>query len=133
MKLVNNLLSGAQRLLSLECLALAQKSGIDPANAVRILLAGGGRNVFLEKQIGPIIEKGDMSVGFTLDLMHKDVDLACRAGNDVGMPMFFGAVAREVYRLCINLVGKDKSVMTSALAMDQLTGSRIVPERPPVD
>ncbi|WP_417207679.1 NAD(P)-dependent oxidoreductase [Antarctobacter sp.] len=128
MKLVNNLLSGAQRLLSLECLALASNSGIAPTDAVRILLAGGARNVFLESQIGPIIEKGEMNVGFTLELMHKDVDLACRAGNDVGMPMFFGATTREMYRLCMTLLGGDQSVMTSALAIDQISGSRIVPE-----
>lgn len=127
MKLVNNLLSGAQRLLSLECLALAEKSGIAPTDAVRILLAGGARNVFLESQVGPIIERGDMNVGFTLELMHKDVDLACRAGNDLGMPMFFGATAREMYRLCMNLMGKDQSVMTSALAIDRIAGSKMVP------
>lgn len=127
MKLVNNLLSGAQRLISLECLALADKCGIRPTDAIRILLAGGARNVFLEKQVGPIIERGDMGVGFTLELMHKDVDLACRAGNDVGMPMFLGAAAREMYRLCMNIAGKDQSVMTSALVMDRIAGSNLVP------
>lgn len=127
MKLVNNLLSGAQRLLSLECLALAQKCGIDPATAVEILVSGGARNVFLEKQIGPILE-GDLSVPFTLDLMHKDVDLACRAGSDAGMPLFFGSVARDMYRMCMNIVGADQGVMHSARVIDNIAGSALVPD-----
>lgn len=125
-KLVNNLLSGAQRLLTMECLALAQKNGIDPVDAVRVLVAGGGRNVFLESGVKPIIENGEFGAGFTLELMHKDIDLACRAGNDAGIPMYFGAVAREMYRLSMNLVGGDKSVNAAAQAIDQISGSKIV-------
>lgn len=125
-KLVNNLLSGAQRLLSMECLALAQKLGIDPADAVRILVAGGGRNVFLEKGVQPIIENGTFGAGFTLELMHKDIDLACRAGSEAGMPMYFGATAREMYRLSINLIGPGESVNAAASAIDRISGTRIV-------
>jgi len=127
MKLVNNLLSGAQRLLTLECIALAVKSGIDPVEAVRILMAGGGRNVFLEKGIGPIIEKGELGGGFSLELMHKDIDLACRIGNDQDIPMFYGAITREMYRLSMGLVGKDKGINSVAHAMEQLAGVHILP------
>ena len=129
MKLVNNLLSGTQRVLTLECLALAQKNGIDPLDAARILMAGGARNVFLEKGVGPIIERGDLGPPFSLELMHKDIDLACRVGNDVGMPMFFGSVTRDVYRLAMNLVGKDEPVNTVARVTEQVTGAEIVGRR----
>lgn len=126
-KLVNNLLSGAQRALSLECISLAAKSGIAPIDAVRILRAGGGRNVFLESGIGPILEKGDLSGGFSLDLMHKDIDLACRIGNEHEMPMFYGAMTREVYRLAMSLVGKDPQVNHVTRAIAQITGVTLTP------
>ena len=128
MKLVNNLLSGTQRALTLECIALAQKSGIAPTNAVRILMAGGARNVFLEKGIGPIIEDGDLGPPFSLELMHKDIDLACKVGNDAEMPLFFGSVTRELYRLAMNLAGKDAPVNTVTRVIEQVTGARIVGE-----
>ncbi|MES1264317.1 MAG: NAD(P)-dependent oxidoreductase, partial [Variovorax sp.] len=76
MKLVNNLLSGAQRLLTMEAVALAAKNGIDPERACEILLAGGARNSFTEKFMAPHIIKGRLDVGFTLGLMHKDMRLA---------------------------------------------------------
>ena len=49
MKLVNNLLSCTQRLLTFEGMALAAKNGIEPRAAVEILTASGGSNAFLEQ------------------------------------------------------------------------------------
>lgn len=127
-KLVNNLLSGAQRLLSMECLALAQKNGIDLQTAVNILNAGGGRNVFLEKGVQPLIENGDVGKGFTLALMHKDIDLACKVGSDSAMPMNFGTLTKELYRMAMNLIGEERPVNSAALMIDEISGSKIVAE-----
>src|SRR5262249_46240285 len=65
-KLVNNLMSCVQRALSFEAIALAAKNGVDPAVATDILLAGGGRNAYLEKIMRPRILQGKLDVGFTL-------------------------------------------------------------------
>lgn len=126
MKLVNNLISGAQRLLSMEGMALAAKNGIDPARALEILVAGGARNVFLEKFMEPII-RGKLDVGFTLGLMHKDVRLACDLAVASGVPMFFGNLAREFYQMCISDRGPQAEVHTAAIVMDRLAGTQVVP------
>jgi 3-hydroxyisobutyrate dehydrogenase len=131
-KLVNNMLSGAQRLLSMEAMALAAKSGVDPQTAVEILLAGGGRNAFLEKFMAPHVVKGNLVCGFTLGLMHKDVRLACALGEDMQVPMFFGNLAREFYQMCISDMGREAEVNTAALVMDRLAGTRVVPPNPRV-
>ena len=125
-KLVNNLISGAQRLLSMEGMALAAKNGVDPQKALDILVAGGARNVFLEKFMAPII-KGNVAVGFTLALMHKDVRLACDLGAASGVPMFFGNLAREFLQLCMSQRGPDAEVHSSAMVFDQLAGTHVVP------
>ncbi|HSV79399.1 MAG TPA: NAD(P)-dependent oxidoreductase [Ramlibacter sp.] len=126
-KLSNNLMSAAQRLLTFEAVALAVKNGIEPATACEILLAGGGRNVFLEKFMAPHVIEGRLSSGFTLGLMHKDVRLACQLGSDSGVPMFFGGVTREFYQLCINAMGRDAQVHTAALVVDGMAGTHVVP------
>ncbi len=130
MKLVNNLVSGAQRLLSMEGLALAAKSGIAPERALQILAAGGARNAFFEKQAMPILQ-GKMDVGFTLGLMAKDMRLACEFSADLGVPVFFGGVAHEVYKTCISQMGPEAQVTTAAIVMDRLAGTQVVASCPP--
>lgn len=131
MKLVNNVMSGAQRLLTLESVALAAKNGIDPVRACEILLAGGAKNSFLETFMIPKILKGDVSPGFTLALMHKDVRLACQLGSDTGVPMFFGNLAREFYQMCIAERGAQAQVHTAAQVIDRMSGTHFVPAAGP--
>jgi 3-hydroxyisobutyrate dehydrogenase len=126
MKLVNNHLSGAQRLLTLEAVALAVKNGIDPARACEILVAGGARNSFTEKFMLPHIIHGRLEVGFTLGLMHKDMRLACDLGAASGVPLFFGNLAREMYQVCISQMGPQAQVHTAAVVMDRLAGTQVV-------
>ncbi|NKC04930.1 NAD(P)-dependent oxidoreductase [Brucella haematophila] len=126
-KLVNNLLSMTQRLLSFEAMTLAAKNGVPPEKAVDILIAGGGRNAYLERMMGPRILKGELNVGFTLGLAHKDVRLACQLGVDSGVPMFFGNLTRELYQTFIAEKGPSSQVDTAALIYDRLAGTTVVP------
>lgn len=126
-KLVNNLLSTAQRLLTFEGVALAAKNGVDPRRVVEILAAGGGQNAYLEKIMGPLVLRGRLDAGFTLALAHKDVGLACQLGVDSGVPMFFGNLTRELYQACIRLEGAEAKVDRAALVIDRLAGTHVVP------
>jgi 3-hydroxyisobutyrate dehydrogenase len=130
MKLVNNMLSGAQRLLTFEAVALAAKNGIDPRRACDVLMAGGGRNSFLEKFMGPRVIKGDLVSPFTLGLMLKDIRLACQLGSDSGVPLLYGNLTKEFYQLCVGQQGDASEVNTAALVVDQLAGTHVVPPNP---
>lgn len=130
-KLVNNLISGAQRLLTLEGLALAVKNGVDTATAVEILRAGGAKNAYLQR--GDRIVQGDLSTPFTLGLMHKDVRLACQLGIESDVPLLFGNLTRELYQMCINENGREAKVDTSALVIERTAGTHIVPRTYRVD
>lgn len=125
MKLINNMISGTQRLLSLEGLALAAKNGIAPAKAAEILSVGGARNTFLAESV-PRLLTGNFGTGLTLGLMHKDLRLACQLGADSGMALLYGSLTREFYQLCIGQVGAGERVDTSALAIERLAGTTIV-------
>jgi 3-hydroxyisobutyrate dehydrogenase len=126
-KLVNNLMSCVQRLLSFEAMALAAKNGVDPKTATAVLVASGGRNAYLEKMMGPRILEGKLDVGFTLGLAHKDVRLACQLGIDSEVPMFFGNVARELYQSSIAEMGRESQVDTVGFLFDRLAGTEVVP------
>lgn len=126
-KLVNNLMSTVQRLLSFEAITLAVKNGMDPAIATDILLASGGRNAYLERMMKTRILKGNLDVGFTLNLAHKDVRLACKLGADSEVPMLFGNMAREIYQTCMNEMGRDSQVDTVGLMYDRFASTAVIP------
>jgi 3-hydroxyisobutyrate dehydrogenase len=126
-KLVNNLLSATQRLLTFEAVALAAKNGVEPRRAVEILTAGGGNTAYLERIMGPLVLDGKLDMGFTLGLAHKDLRLACELGAESAVPMLFGNLARELYQLHISELGYDTKVDRAAQTVDRLAGTQVVP------
>lgn len=126
-KLTNNLLFAAQRVMTLEAVAMAAKNGLDPTKAVEILMSGSSRSFFLEHTMAPRILTGDLESGFTLGLSHKDVRLATELGLASNVPMIFGNLVREFYQIGINEFGRDAQVNSLALLMDRIAGTQIVP------
>jgi 3-hydroxyisobutyrate dehydrogenase len=124
-KLVNNLLSCAQRLLTLEAVALAAKNGVEPHAAQEILAASGGRNGYIEKILRPIVLDGDLAAGFTLGLAHKDVRLACELGQHSGVPLRFGDLALDMYQSMIDELGAEEQVDHVALIIDRQSGTSV--------
>jgi 3-hydroxyisobutyrate dehydrogenase len=127
MKLVNNLISSVQRLLTIEGMTLAVKNGVEPVIAHQILVYSGGRNAYIENVLGPRLLKGDLASGFTLELAHKDVKLACQLGVDSGVPVFFGTLCREMYQVFMNELGRGAEVDMAAVAMDRRAGTSVIP------
>eukprot|EP00456_Euglypha_rotunda_P077664 TRINITY_DN734_c0_g1_i5.p1 TRINITY_DN734_c0_g1~~TRINITY_DN734_c0_g1_i5.p1 ORF type:complete len:164 (+),score=24.19 TRINITY_DN734_c0_g1_i5:122-613(+) len=128
MKLVNNLVSAAQRIMTIEGVALAAKNGVDPNKACEILLSGGARNAFLQTFMTTHVIKGDLFSGFTLGLMQKDVRLACEMASASGVPLFMGSQTREFYQMCVADQGYDAQVLNAALVMDRLAGTKVIPD-----
>ncbi|MDM0021805.1 NAD(P)-dependent oxidoreductase [Variovorax saccharolyticus] len=126
-KIVNNLLAGSQRLFSLEAVALAVKNGIAPQKAVEIIMAGSGRNFFVEKFMASHILTGKLGSGFTVGLLHKDIRLACQLGADSGVTLYFANLVKEFYQMTVNEMGADAQVNEVALLIDRLSGTQVVP------
>lgn len=133
MKLVNNMLSAGQRLMSLESVTLAAKNGIDPAKAVEVMMAGGGKNSFLERGMRQYVLKGELGPRFSLGLMHKDLRLACQMGVDSEVPLLFGVLTRELHQMCIAEWSPSSPVFLAAQVFDKWAGTSAFPlnEVPP--
>lgn len=125
-KLANNMISAAHRIISFEALALAAKAGVKPRVAVDIFMASSGRNFFIERFLSPHIVEGNLHSGFSLELMHKDVRLACQLGLENEVPLFAGNLVREFFQMCMNTEGRQADVNTIALAMEKLAGVELV-------
>jgi 3-hydroxyisobutyrate dehydrogenase len=126
-KIANNMLNAAQRLLTLEVMCLAVKNGVTPEKTWEVMVKSSGRNFMLEHTVPKHILTGNLAQGFTLGLMHKDVLLAIDLARDSEMPLFFGQLVQSFYRMIGNEFGMESEVNLAVRTFERITGTRITP------
>ncbi|MGF7160001.1 3-hydroxyisobutyrate dehydrogenase [Rhodoligotrophos appendicifer] len=126
-KLANNLLNAAQRLLTFEVMCLAVKNGATPQKTWEVMVKSSGRNFMLEHTFPKHILTGELAQGFTLGLMHKDVRLAQDLAAASDVPMFFGSTVLALYRDLANEFGRDGEVNLGVKLFERLSGATITP------
>lgn len=97
MKVVNNFMSITINLAAAEALILAEKAGIDPDLARKVMLGTvAGQGHFGTTYPAKVL-KGDLEPGFMIDLAHKDLGLAVDYARELGAPLDSGETARLRY------------------------------------
>lgn len=101
MKLANNYMSMINLLLTAEGLLLAERAGIDRAQAVAIMSAegNGASNGQLLTIFPRKVLAGDLTPDFPLSMCLKDISLAMELGVSLGLSLNLGAVARNQFAL----------------------------------
>ena len=112
MKLVNNMTSAGNRAVAMEAITLAAKNGLDPRTAMEIMQKGSGRSFMTEVVFPNFILTDKIEQGFTLGLMHKDVSLAVKMGNDSNTPLMLGNITRQILQTAIDEMGPDADLNT---------------------
>jgi 3-hydroxyisobutyrate dehydrogenase len=94
-KVVTNMLAFVHLVAVGEALMLARRGGIDLRAAFEAIRASSG-NSFVHETESQVILNGSYDIGFTLDLAVKDLGLALRLGDELGVPLeVAGVVARR--------------------------------------
>jgi 3-hydroxyisobutyrate dehydrogenase len=89
-KLINSLMAFAATWTSLEGLALGVKAGIDVRTMIDIIRAGGAGNIFTDRMVEGINERGRRAQ-FSLALAAKDAGLLIDLARENAVPMPVGA------------------------------------------
>jgi 3-hydroxyisobutyrate dehydrogenase-like beta-hydroxyacid dehydrogenase len=84
-KLVNSLMAFSATWLSLEGLAVAAKTGIDVRTMIEIIRTGGAGNIFTDRIVEGINERG-RPTQFSLTLAAKDAGLLLDVARQHGVP-----------------------------------------------
>lgn len=103
-KALNNFVSAAGLMATVEALHVAERFGIAPEVMTDVLNASTGRSNTSENKVKPFMLSGSFASGFSLKLMDKDLGIAGALAESVGYPLAFGrhciatwhAVADEV-------------------------------------
>lgn len=95
-KLCNQLICGINIQGICEAIALGRASGVDLEQLRRVLLGGSAASWMLEK-LGPAMINGDVSAGFRIDLMLKDLRLVQEQAQAQSVPLPGTALVTSQY------------------------------------
>ena len=96
---VNLMIAGTTELIA-EALVLGEASGLDRATMLEVIGAGAMGSPYVKYKSAPLVAK-DYSATFTVDMMHKDLVLAGKAADAVGVPLPVTSSVRDLYAECI--------------------------------
>jgi 3-hydroxyisobutyrate dehydrogenase len=96
-RLVTQYLGYTSFIASIEGMLVAAKAGIDLETMARIVPLSAGQSRTFDA-IPRGVFPGTFAAGGTLDIVAKDVELACQLARDVGAPTALGALASDIYR-----------------------------------
>jgi 3-hydroxyisobutyrate dehydrogenase-like beta-hydroxyacid dehydrogenase len=96
-KLVTQYLGYTGFIAALEGMLVAAKAGIDLETLAKIVPVSAGQSRTFDN-IPRSVFPGTFAAGGTLDIVAKDVALACQLARDVGAPAALGALASDLYQ-----------------------------------
>ncbi len=96
-KLVTQYLGYANFIAALEGMLIGAKAGIDLATLARIVPVSAGASRTFDN-IPRAVLPGSFVSGGTLDIVAKDMALACELAREVGAPAGLGVLAADIYR-----------------------------------
>jgi 3-hydroxyisobutyrate dehydrogenase len=113
-KIVNNVMSMGNVAVAAEAMVLGVKAGMDPQRLFDILSTSGGRSHHFLKRF-PNVLAGDFEPRFSIALSRKDLGLATRLAESLGVPMLTMSIVRQVYEAAAaaGLDGRDMAAVTT--------------------
>jgi 3-hydroxyisobutyrate dehydrogenase len=121
-KLLLNLTWFIQAIATAEALTIGVKAGVDLSNLHTALVASPANSVFLERDVLPLLERGDYDDGFAMKLVTKDLGLAIDLARDVGVPVELSALVEQIHRRARAVYGDDAGEMSAVRLYEDLAG-----------
>ena len=95
-KLVNNVMSMCNVAVAAEAMVLGVRAGMDPQRLFDVLSTSGGRSHHFLKRF-PNVLAGDFTPHFSIALSRKDLSLALKMAESLGVPMLATSTVRQIY------------------------------------
>ena len=98
MKLMNNFLSATAVAATSEVVALARKAGIPVERVIEVLQTSTGTSDAATRKFPEHIFP-DKEIGFTIELMYKDIKTYLQFAEKIAVPTFVGSVVHQIWNL----------------------------------
>jgi 3-hydroxyisobutyrate dehydrogenase len=122
MKALNNLVSVAGLVVSLEALAIGQQFGLDPATMVDVLNVSSGMNNSTQNKLKPFVLSRSFDSGFSLELMAKDIGIALSIAHDTNTTVPFSAYCEQLWATARGLLQQGADHTEIARLIEKVNG-----------
>jgi len=127
MKALNNLVSAAGLLISIEALLIGARFGLDPETMVEALNAGTGMNNSTQRKLNQFVLSRKFNSGFGLDLMVKDLGIALRLGEQTATPALLAAQTQALWAAAAAMLGPGQDHTAIARLAETLAATELHP------
>lgn len=127
LKAINNFLSATTLAATSEAIILASKMGISSQRAIEVLAVSTGRSYTTELKFPKFVLPRTFNSGFTMELMHKDLNTVTRMAREYKVPMLLANLVQELYGY--SLAHGDKKTDHTAIfsSLEDLAGTKVKP------
>jgi 3-hydroxyisobutyrate dehydrogenase-like beta-hydroxyacid dehydrogenase len=130
-KLANQLMISIIMLANAEALSLGVKSGVALETLLEVIGTSSGSNYLMQNWLPRTLFSGDLSGGFALDLLIKDLNAALSSAREQGVPALGGALAQQLYALVRSEHGGRLDYSVVARLYEDAAGISLSLEKPP--
>jgi 3-hydroxyisobutyrate dehydrogenase len=129
MKCVNNLITAMTLLTTAEGLAIGTRYGLDPAAMVDVMNESTAMSWISRTHFHQRILNRRFDDPFKLELMLKDVGIACELARAAQVPLSVCALGREVWQQAAQAAGPGASISEIVRWVEKTAGAEIAPPR----
>lgn len=97
-KALNNMISAATLAVTGEAIALGVKLGLDPSKMLSVINTSTGKSFSSDFKFPNQVLTRNFEVGFTLDLMVKDLKIAMNMAEEEKVPMFISSASYQLWK-----------------------------------
>lgn len=110
LKLLNNMLSTTAFAITSEAFVAGVKGGLDPQVMMSVINAGSGKNGATLDKFPKHVLPGTYDFGFPVSSVCKDIGLAVEECQALGVPMWLGSAARQLWNVAAQQDGGDRDL-----------------------
>jgi 3-hydroxyisobutyrate dehydrogenase len=121
-KALNNLISASTLAVTAEAMAVGVKLGLDPNKMLQVINSSSGRNNSSEVKFPEQVLTRKFEVGFTLDLMCKDLTTAMELARNAKAPTFISSSVFQLWQYAWSQGGGEMDHTAIVKYIEEMTG-----------
>lgn len=121
-KIINQMIGGANMAMIAEGLTLGVKAGAAPTALSQVIGVSSGNSTLFQIRANDFLLKDHYAPGFMLDLMKKDIGIGVDLGKAMDIPVPIAAAAYQMYAAASTLGHGSDDFSAVSKAMEKLTG-----------